>query len=141
LDINELPNGGGSYTGTRPNSTYGLITEEMADAYANYNGLAVELKKNMGAGLSYKLAYTWSKSMDDASAGAYYYPTDESNPDADYGPSDFDTRSIFAGNVVYELPFGHSKVFATCSTGVLCKAISGWQVSSIFSANSGRVIA
>jgi hypothetical protein len=39
---------------------------------------------------------------------------------------------------VYRLPIGHDGLIAKCANSPACKAISGWQASSIFSANTGQ---
>jgi hypothetical protein len=140
MQLEDNPNGGATYTTfhpTRPNPSFGTVTEQLANGISNYNALAVEVKREFHAGLSMKLAYTWSKSLDVGSAGTAI-PTNQNSFMTDYGSSDFDTRHVFAGNVVYALPFGGQRMFGNCSAGVVCAAISGWQLSSIFSANTGQ---
>jgi hypothetical protein len=54
-----------------------------------------------------------------------------------YGDSDYDVRSRFAASVMYELPFGRDKMFASTLGAAPNKLISGWNVGSIVDAQSG----
>ncbi len=54
-----------------------------------------------------------------------------------YGDSNFDIRNRFAASVLYELPFGQNKLLASSVGPFLNKAISGWNVGSIFDTQSG----
>jgi len=140
--VTSQPNGGSTYTSyaihpVRPDPLYGVVSEIDTTAISNYDGLAVELRQRFAKGFSYKLAYTYSKSLDDASAGTAL-PENMNNFMLDYGPSDFDIRNVVAGNIVYALPFGKDGSFAKCSHGFECAMISGWQVSTIYSFNTGQ---
>ena len=68
-------------------------------------------------------------------AGAPIYQ-DAYNPAANYGPSIFDIRQMFKGDVVYQLPFGKGKQFLN-QGGVLDALLGGWQASGIFVLQSG----
>ncbi len=54
-----------------------------------------------------------------------------------YGDSNFDVRNRFAASVLYELPFGHNKMFASNVSGFGDKLISGWNVGSIIDTQTG----
>ena len=74
------------------------------DANAIYNGLQIGYNKRYSKGHYLRFAYTFSKSMDDGSAQRDILP----NPfdrSMLWGPSDYDRRHVFVGNVIYELPF------------------------------------
>ncbi len=142
LYIEDTPNGGPTYTSyaahpVRPNPLYGQVIQIATDARSNYDGVAVQLRHQFTSGFSYKVAYTYSKSLDDASAGTAIAEY-QNNINLDYGPSDFDIRQVLAGNVIYALPFGRGQAIGKCSTGFTCFVKSGWQLSTIFSANSGQ---
>jgi hypothetical protein len=139
-------NGGASYTNyaihpVRPNPLYSVIYEFDTDVISSYNGLIAELSHRFSSGLSYKFSYTFAHSLDDTSGDSGIgtgYTTNSNDPMLDYGDSDYDIRQVFSGNVVYRLPIGHDGLIAKCANSPACKAISGWQASSIFSANTGQ---
>ncbi len=125
------------YAGTRPNSNYSTITSLYTDGMANYNALTGQFLYNAKRGLSAQLAYTWAKSLDTASTTADM-PVNQHDRRGEYGPSDFDVRNVFAGNVTYRLPFGNGQSIHNCSKGFGCGAISGWQLSTIVTARTGQ---
>ena len=135
-------NRGSAFSGSRPNPNYSTIAQTGADGNSNYRALALQMRQEYTKNLSLQLVYTYSKSFDVASAanvGSADFPVDEYNRRREYGPSSFDRRHVFTGNLLYKLPFGHERRIGTCSSGVACKLISDWQASGIFSVMSGQV--
>ena len=55
----------------------------------------------------------------------------------DYGKCPQNTASLFNGYVVYELPFGHGRQFASNINRLEDLAIGGWRVSTSFVLHSG----
>jgi hypothetical protein len=47
-------------------------------------------------------------------------------------------RHRFVFSYVYDLPFGHGRVFAKDSSGVVNQIIGDWQMSGVFSASTGN---
>jgi len=100
------------------------------------------LKKQMGHGLLFNVAYTYSHSIDEGStwhsgattasggAGGDGYSTDQSIPALDRGNSVFDIRQRLVLNYVYELPGKNLHGFAGAVLG-------GWQYSGIWAMQSG----
>jgi hypothetical protein len=135
-------NRGPAFSGIRPNPNYTTVVETGSDANSNYKALALQLRQQYTEKLSLQLVYTYSKSMDTASAanlGSTDFPVDEFNRRLEYGPSSFDRRQVFTGNILYKLPFGKSERIGGCAAGAACKLISDWQASTIFSAMTGQV--
>jgi hypothetical protein len=58
----------------------------------------------------------------------------------DYSLSDFDARHNFVTNLVWELPFGPGRRWATGGTGLGAKLVEGWQLAGVFSAISGSPV-
>ena len=104
----------------------------------NYNALQASLQKSTSSGLTYLLAYTWSKSIDLACSGTYAQCLlqDPYHPQADRSVSDFDLTNIFSASVVYELPVGRGRAL-NVQSGILNGLIGGWFVNSIVSFSSG----
>jgi hypothetical protein len=83
----------------RPMPGLGALTYVNFSGNSAYNSLQVSARRNMTKGLSYGLAYTFSKIMSDTRNSPYF-------PDKfrDYGPSYLPTRHVLAVNYIYELP-------------------------------------
>ncbi len=106
---------------------------------SNYHALQTRLTGNDRHGLTYLIAYTWSKSIDLAQSGDFTEGSDLQdpyNPRADRSVSGFDLTNIFSASVVYELPFGKDKPFHP-SNHIASYAAGGWQVNSIVNLTSG----
>jgi hypothetical protein len=104
--------------------------------------MQLSLKKRFARGMSFDVNYTWSKLLDDQDssgwgriAGATVYQ-DAYNPAANYGPSNFDVRQMFKGDMVYQLPIGKGKQLLN-QGGILDALLGGWQASGIFVIQSG----
>jgi hypothetical protein len=68
--------------------------------------MQASLSKNYSNGLTFKLAYTWGKLLDQYSAtNLGQFPQDPANPAGDRARSDFDRRIVFSGSIVYQIPF------------------------------------
>src|SRR5574340_714829 len=80
----------------RPIAGLGGLTTSSFSGSANYNSLQVAVRRAMARGLSYGLAYTWSKTM--SASPSPYWPDKFRN----YGPSG--TPHILVINYIYELP-------------------------------------
>jgi hypothetical protein len=110
-------------------STIGLVT---SDAYSNYNSLQVSARKRFAKTYSMQLAYTYSKSLDDASDGNFS-PSAQNPEDvtrAEYGLSTFDQRHLFRVNGVWDLP-------RLNNWGPVRHAVGGWELSGILDYSSG----
>ncbi len=117
----------------------------LSDANANYNSLQAEIVHRLSNGLRAQMAYTFSKSIDDASQvlpqetlGQSASPQDPDGRNEDRGLSAFDTRHNLVVNYVYDLPFGKGKKYMNRVIGLPGKLISGWQISGITALASGN---
>ncbi len=103
---------------------------------SNYSSLQAKLDKRFSHGLSFLIAYTWSKSIDGASvffgSGANattIFPQDNYNLKAERGLSDFDIRHRLSWSFLYQVP----KLWA------LPKVLGdGWQLGGILSLQTGQ---
>jgi len=114
----------------RPYGGYGTIRVTNNDSNATYNGLQLNMTKRYSKGLTFGVAYTFSKSMDSGSAQRDILP----NPfDASmlWAPSNYDRRHVFVANVIYELPFLRG------SHGFAGTVLGGWQLGMIVQAQTG----
>ncbi|MGP0021320.1 MAG: TonB-dependent receptor domain-containing protein [Candidatus Sulfotelmatobacter sp.] len=106
---------------------------------SNYNSLQVQLRQRFNHGLTYNVAYTWSKSLDDFSgynvSGNGGFIQDAHNIAGDYGPSSFNQPNRLTFNGSWELPVGKGKRW---SLGPANWALGGWKASGIYTITSGR---
>ncbi|MGA2631433.1 MAG: carboxypeptidase regulatory-like domain-containing protein [Terriglobia bacterium] len=132
--------------GTRPYSitsgryaTQGLLdflnnTYETTIANSNYNSLQISLEKRLGA-LRLLGAYTWSKSLDNASGFNDY--VNPYNPRVSKSLSAFDMTHNFVVSYSYDLPF---QKLAKSGSGPLHKFLDGWQIAGITRFTTGLPI-
>jgi len=105
---------------------YGVIDELQTRADSNYNSLQTSLRVSAWHGIVSQFHYTWAHTLDVSSFGGA--PQDSTNPDGDYGNSDFDTRHNFTAFFQYEVPSGErGPRWLT----------NGWTANSTFAFRSG----
>jgi hypothetical protein len=104
---------------------------------STYNGLQLEVRRRMSAGLLVAANYTWSHALTDRFFAQSHTLRD---PSMDKGPSPWDLRHSFKVNYIYELPFGSGRRFDMKGPGnVVGKILEGWQTDGIIRWQSGRV--
>ena len=126
----------------RPNPFLGDVTLIESRARSTYNALQVKFQQRFSRGFSVLSAYTYGKSMDDASGffastGDPNFPQDSNNPSAEYALSSFDIRHRFSTSFSAELPFGPGKPWLT-NPGVLSAIFRDMELQGIISLNTGR---
>ncbi len=123
--------------GVLPYPNFGYIEYNNAIADGHYNGLEASLTHRMSKGLQFRLAWTWSRSIDDAPeelVGNDAYSQNGYGPQWT-GPSDFDTPQRVVFSYVYELPAGHNH--AAFSHGLASQILGGWRTSGVYTFSSG----
>ena len=141
-DINQAPVtalGCTGYNCGNPNPVFNSIAAQIYDGWSNYNALQLRVQKRMSNGLNFQMNYAWSKSLDTGTGNGHGSGVDiyqnAYSPAANYGLSDFNATNSFAGQVVYELPFGAGRQFAL--HGPIDQVAGGWRISSVFQWRSG----
>ena len=115
---------------------------------STYHGLLVTMTKNLSHGLQYDFNYTWSHSMDNASAPANYiafssgtnFICDAAKPKTCFANSDFDITHVINSNFIYTLPIGRGKMIAGGAPFWVNELIGGWSVSGIPTWRSGQAL-
>jgi hypothetical protein len=129
-----------------PYPTYQGVTRR-APAWGNsiYHGLQINARKALTRGLTAQLSYAFGKTIDDTvpslSAGFAGFNTGDPGfqniydrrAERSISPTDISQR--FVGNWLYSLPAGKGQRFAL--RGPLDWILGGWQVSGIFTAQTG----
>lgn len=104
------------------------IFSEDTIAHSNYNSLQVLLEKHYSHGLQFQAAYTYSKSLDNASS--FESSLNPLNFNSTYGPSLYDARHRLVLSYVWELPVPKYDGFKG-------QLLNGWQTSGIITLQSG----
>jgi len=121
----------------RPFPQYNSVgTHRLSSSWSNYNSLQVTATKRSSNGLSFLLAYTYSKALGTAdSAMAYYsFGQDIYNRQADYSVTAFNVPHDLRVTWIYEFP---SRVVGQPA---LDRVIGGWTMSAIHHYRSGSPI-
>ena len=122
------------------NPNYGNIRTSDWNGQSNYHGFQANLVQRPVKGLSYQLAYTYSKSIDNGSgvfqAGNESFNTAAASwafdPRINRGVSDFDIPHNFVANFQYDVPTpGFAK------NGVTKTILGGWQLGGIYTRQTG----
>jgi hypothetical protein len=131
-------------TTTKANLAVANTTSWISRGISNYNGLVVDVRRNLSHGLQIRGNYTFSKNLDNGSAwntsvssntpAFVSYPA---KPNIDYGRSASDIRHLAAINATYDLPFGKGQILGANLGGLTNRAVSGWTLSSIVTLQSG----
>jgi hypothetical protein len=135
-----IPAASGSYASRAPFPEFNYIQMVQSGGTGSYNALSGKITRRMAAGLSAMASYTWAKSLDDTSAirgtNVDIFPQNNACLACDKGYSAFNVPARFVGSVLYELPFGKGKRLVN-QGGVVNKVLGGWQISSIWTSQSG----
>ena len=108
-NINQPAPGPGPLDDRRPIEGFADILVVEPEATSQYDALQVKVERQRPEGLSVRAAYTWGRSLDDASAflqsaGNDNTPQDARNPGAEWGPSDFDVPHRLSVAALYSVP-------------------------------------
>ena len=111
---------------------------------SNYHALSAKIQQRFSRGLSYMVAYTYSKAIDGGSAlrtnsGDRLWPINSYDLSAERGRSQFHVGQRFVSSALYELPFGRGKMFLNTSS-LLDKFIGGWQLGGIVTLSGGTPV-
>ncbi|MCI0628850.1 MAG: Plug and carboxypeptidase regulatory-like domain-containing protein [Acidobacteria bacterium] len=95
-----------------------------------YDSLQVSVSRRLAEGLSFGVAYTLSKALNDAD-GDTSGPLDSYNLRLEKSASSFDRRQMLVFNYIWRLPFFRGQ------TGVAGHFLGGWEISGITSFQTG----
>ena len=126
----------------RPDCSLGNNSVINNTAWANYNGLQLNITTRNLHGLTGTFAYTYSKAMDNATdafrstgsgGSSIAFPQNPLNPDApERGVSGNDFTNVFGLGFIYDFPRTQRK------GGLLSRLINGYALDSIYRYNSGQ---
>jgi hypothetical protein len=132
----------------RPFPQYGIDSvqglSQMRDfgettGMSTYNALQISARKNLSYGLTFLVAYTWSKTL--TNAGSLFnefsgFTQDFYNAAGEKALSINDYPSNLVFSYQYEFPFGPGKKWAN-KGGAMGKVLGGWSIAGIQQYRSG----
>ncbi|HVB33391.1 MAG TPA: TonB-dependent receptor [Patescibacteria group bacterium] len=122
----------------RVNPNFTTTTYVTTRGYSWYNSLQVTANKQVGHGLEFNSAYTWSRSLDNTQSEQNYSDCTNGNANGqdplfghkDYGPSCDDLTQVWNLSLLYHFPKTHSRNFAA-------KILNGWWIGNVVTVHTG----
>lgn len=133
----------GTLNARRPFQGFGNITAVVPTGFSNYHALQGKFEYR-GDQLLLLNAFTYGKAIDnvgqvlETTNGGSPNPQDIRNPNNDKGASSFDQRFNNTTSVVWQMPFGKGRRFASNMPGVLEYVLGGWEASSVITLTAGQ---
>ena len=134
-----------SFTGTVaqalmpfPQYPYGVTSHRTNEGWSNYHSLQITATKRVTTGLSFLVAYTFSKALattDDVLGYYGGYGQSIYNRKGDYSVSSLNVPQDLRITWIYDLPFGKERRWLR--SGFLSPILGGWTMSAIQNYYSG----
>ena len=115
----------------RPYPQFDAVNTTTNEGWSWYHSLQTGVQKRFSAGYTFGVNYTYSRfteAIDFLNAG---------DPEPWEGISSQDVPHRLSLNGIYELPFGRGRRFGSDANGALNAVIGGWQLSGIYTLQSG----
>lgn len=124
------------FTGARPNTAFGQITEIRSDVYSKYHALVLQFNRRMTKGLQVQSNYTLSRAFDNGQTSATFTlgnaPFNPFDQNGDAALSNFDRRHKFVFSLVYNTTYKNK------DNQVAHALLNGWTIAPIFNWFSGQ---
>jgi len=138
------PGGTLTYQQRAPVPGFGPITWVDPAGNNHYNGLSARVEHRFADGLYFLNSFTWGKGIGDSEQALEYYagyfqanPQNIHNLAAEAGPSSFDVKLNNVTSIVYQLPFGKGRKYASAMHPVVDGVLGGWELNTINTAHTG----
>lgn len=134
ISENQAFPGTGNVNARRPYQGWANIQSYNPYINSTYNALIGKLERRFSRGMSMLASYTYGHSIDgggNQNDNNDPGPQDARNARAQKGSSNFDVRHRFVLSGLYQSPLGRSP-------GALAMLVRDWQLSGIFSADTGQ---
>ena len=119
-----------------PNPNIGQAVLIANAGTSSYNALQLQFQRRLLRGLQALASYSWSHSIDDASASSFGNGANALtplNPAANRGPSDFDVRHSFSIASTFDIPAVPGKT-------IVSRVLEGWSVENILQGRSAMPV-
>lgn len=136
-----IPGTVGSVLARAPYPEFGRIQQVDGSGKSSYNALSLKLEKRFSQGFTFLSGYTWSRSIDNASAirnqgGDTLFPQNSYNLAAEKALSSFHTSHRFVTSGLYQLPIGKGKRWLDRG-GIANVVLGGWELGSLLAIQTG----
>jgi hypothetical protein len=118
----------------RPFPQFDSVNQSRFDGYSWYHSVQMSIEKRFSKGYTIMGNYTLSKFMQATET----YQADDLRPVEVISDSDRPHRLTVSG--IYELPFGRGRSFLSTLNGVADRIVGGWQLSGVYTFQSGAPI-
>jgi Carboxypeptidase regulatory-like domain len=116
--------------GPNPNFVQARVVTNAGTS--DYNALQLQFQRRLSRGLQALASYTWSHSIDTASAGStgsFSNALTALGPNVNRGPSDFDIRNAFSVGLTYDVPAPKINAFTNA-------ILRGWSLQNVIQVRS-----
>lgn len=120
--------------GTTDTITLADVVRISKDGYSDYNALQAKIEKRYSKGLTFIVAYQYSKTIGLGDTTGVQNPLDW---DADRSVASQDMTQHFVGSAVYELPFGRGRTFGANWNRFTNGVLGGWSIGPIVTVDTG----
>jgi hypothetical protein len=135
---NATASGLAGFPATSPNPSFAGVSQVYSGAVSNDSQITSSYQRRLTYGFTIQASYTWAHALDEISNGGVLGYSSSSaewalnpyNLRANYGNADYDIRSSFNAQYVWNTPFKFGSKFANAAFG-------GWTLSQNFFARSG----
>jgi hypothetical protein len=129
----------------RPDATFDYIDSNFSAGFSSYNALQAKLERRFSKGLYVLNSFTWSKAIDNASGALEMGNGDNQalnifNFRTSKALSSYDQPFNNTTTVVWDLPVGHGRRFASGMRGPIDAVLGGWSLAVINTMQSGQTI-
>jgi hypothetical protein len=126
------------FTGLRPNTAFGAITEISSSIKSEYNALVLQANRRLTKGLQFQTSYTLAKATDTGQVSQTFtatnLPFNVFDASGEAGTSNFDVRHKFVASVVWNPTF-----FGEGSDNKVGRALfNGFTIAPVVQVYSGR---
>jgi hypothetical protein len=129
--------------GAREFAQLGSVNTNITKGSSSYHSLQAQVTRRLSHGIQFAGSYTWAHTIDD-SPGTLDRTPNNSQDHFDYfnwkverANSNLDIKHRVVLTALVELPFGQGKRWGTSFNGAEQAVLGGWQVSPIFTYQSG----
>ncbi|MBI2150414.1 MAG: hypothetical protein HYU27_07395 [Acidobacteria bacterium] len=120
------------------NPQFSSVRLDSNPGNSTYHSMQIQVTKRLSNGFTNQTAYTWSKTLGEASDDGSETYLNPRNRTLNKTLLDFHRTHDIRSNGTYELPFGPNRRFLTSGPGFLTRLVEQWQFGGIFNWTSGE---
>jgi hypothetical protein len=133
-----LKNGGLPDNWLVPNPQYAAVVMNSNPGSSTYHSMNLQVTKRLSHGFANSFAYTWSRTLGEASADGNLSYLDPNNHKLDKSLLNFHRTHDVRSNGTWELPFGPGRKFLSGGPSIITRLVEKWQLGGIMGWSSGQ---